>query len=157
MSREPASSGHVQSRKACSFQSVFPTLILYSNPQICIGEYLLPFLEDEKGGIPPLQRFSALIICQITGGAFLTSYSWMPHRETGSAERSMTDSEAGQAGCLGLGIREPLAKGPTKNTEGSRRRKGISRGNKKPMSGGPQRPGFGSRLCHLLCDLPQII
>lgn len=50
----------------------------------------------------------------------------------------MTASEAGPAGGLALGLREPMAKGTRKDTEGSSRGKGISWVNKNPCLGGPR-------------------
>ena len=151
MSRKPTSSGYVQSRQASSFQSIFPTLILYSNPPNWTGEYLLPFLEDGKGGRgpPPLQWSPVLTTWQITRGALLTSYSQTPPLELlaqlGGAW--LTKKQASWMPELGIRV---LAKGTAKNTECNRKGKGIHRVNKHPGLGGPRDLGWipHSATCH---------
>lgn len=67
----------------------------------------------------------------------------------------MTDSEAGQAICLETGIREPVARGPTKNTEcrgrGRRISRAVEQSKYKSMFWGTQKPGFEFWPCKTYC------
>lgn len=137
-----------------TFAPVVPTLILYPNSPHCTSE-CLPLLEGKKGSVLPSQWSPVPGESQGHFPNFLFPDA-IPG-DTGSAQGDRTDSEAGTAG---VGHQRALGKGPTKNTEFSRRGPGISRAGEqsrdKPMFRELQRPGFEFWLSHFLCDLAQI-
>lgn len=135
-SREPTRFGHIQSGKPSSFESIAPLEFYIPIPWVALASSFS--LEGGKGG--PLHSGGSQSWRQITWGHFLTTIPPMPSWEM------LTPGVRGQ-------------RGSAKNTERSRRGRGISSAVEQSKKGS-YRSAFKTWFCycvtlHKLLRLPE--